>query len=63
MVMLEGIFNKATAYLGNVGSVVGLAYIIGIFVPALVILLPIEVIIFGVWFSFVGSRLRRLGKR
>ena len=63
LVMLKGIFSKATAYVGIAGSIVGLAYVLNIFVPALTILLPFEIILFGIFFLLAGSKLYGLGKR
>jgi uncharacterized membrane protein YhaH (DUF805 family) len=63
LVMLKGIFGKATAYLGIVASIVGFVYGISLFVPALAITAAITVILWAVWSLLVGSRLYRLGKR
>jgi hypothetical protein len=63
LVMLKGIFNKATAYLGIAASIVGLVYGISVFGPALTILFIIAILLSGIWYLLLGSRLYRLGKR
>ena len=66
LVMLRGVFSKATAYVGIVGSIIGLAYGMTVFVPyssSLEILVSIAFVLFGVWLLLAGSRLYRLGKR
>jgi hypothetical protein len=66
LVMLKGVFSKATAYVGIVASIAALAYGATVFVPyssSLGILLAIAFVLFGVWLLLAGSRLYRLGKR
>ena len=63
LVMLRGVFNRATAYLGIAASIVGLVYGISVFGPALTILFIIAILLSGIWYLLLGSRLYRLGKR
>jgi hypothetical protein len=66
LVMLRGVFSKATAYVGIAASIVGLAYSATVFVPyspSLEILVAIALVLFGVWLLLAGSRLYGLGKR
>jgi len=63
LVMLRGVFNRATAYLGIAASIVGLVYGISVFGPALTILFIIAILLSGIWYLLVGYRLYRLGKR
>ena len=62
LVMLKGVFGKATAYLGIVASIAGFVYGISLFAPALAITAVITVILWAVWSWLVGYRLYRLGK-
>jgi hypothetical protein len=62
LVMLKGIFGKATAYLGIAASIVGFAEGFSLFVPALAISAAIAIVLWGVWILLVGYRLYRLGK-
>jgi hypothetical protein len=63
LVMLRGVFNRATAYIGIAASIFGFIYGISVFVPALTILFIIAVLLPGIWYLLLGSRLYRLGKR
>jgi hypothetical protein len=66
LVMLKGVFSKATAYVGIVGSIVSFVYGITVFVPyssSLAVILVIEFILIVIWLLLVGYRLYRLGKR
>ena len=63
LVMLKGIFSRATAYLGIVVSIVGFIYGISVFVPPLAIFLAIVILLLGIWLLLAGYRLYRLGKR
>jgi hypothetical protein len=63
LVMLRGVFSKATAYLGLAVGIVGLVYSISLFVPALAMAAAITLFLWGVWFLLAGYRLYRLGKR
>jgi hypothetical protein len=63
LVMLKGVFSKATAYLGIAASIVGFVDGISLFVPALAISAAIAIILYGIWSLLVGYRLYRLGKR
>jgi hypothetical protein len=61
LVMMKGIFSKVTAYLGLAASLVGIFYGFSIFIPALAILLEIDLPLFGIWFILAGSRVYKLG--
>jgi hypothetical protein len=61
LVMMKGIFSRVTACLGLAASLVGIVYGFSIFIPALAILLAIDLPLFGVWFILVGSRVYELG--
>jgi hypothetical protein len=66
LVMLKGIFSRATAYVGIAASIIGLVYGLTVFVPyssSLAVLLALMLILFAVWLLLAGSRLYRLGKR
>jgi hypothetical protein len=66
LVMLKGVFNKATAYVGIAGSIASIVYGITIFVPyssSLAIFLVLAFILFGIWLLLAGYRLYGLGKR
>jgi len=65
LVMLKGVFSRATAYVGIAGSIAGLAYGFTVLVPyssSLEILLAVAFVLFGVWGLLAGSRLYRLSK-
>jgi len=65
LVMLKGVFSRATAYVGIAASIAGLAYGFTVLVPysaSLEILLAIAFVLFGVWGLLAGYRLYRLGK-
>jgi len=63
LVMLKGIFSKATAYVGIATSIAGFVYAISVFVPALGIFIAVALLVGGIWGLLAGSRLYRLGKR
>jgi len=66
LVMLKGIFSRATAYVGMAGSIVGFAYGLTVFVPyssSLDVLLVLMIVLLAVWLLLTGNRLYRLGKR
>lgn len=63
MIMLKGIFSKATAYLGVVACLEGILGGFYLVLPALAALLVPCLITFGIWSLFAGSRLHKLGKR
>jgi uncharacterized membrane protein len=61
--MLKGVFSRVTAYLGIVGSIVGLVYGISLFVPALAMSVVVAIVLAGIWGLLAGFRLHRLGKQ
>ena len=61
LVMLKGIFNKATAYIGVVTGILGVISVVGtFFISALGILAIPTSILTTVWFLFVGYFLLKL---
>jgi hypothetical protein len=62
LVMLKGVFGKATAYVGIAASIAGFVEGIRLFVPALAISGAIAIVLLGIWSLLVGYRLYRLGK-
>ena len=66
LVMLKGVFSRATAYVGIASSIAGLVYGFTVLVPyssSLEIILAIAFVLFGVWGLLAGARLHKLGKR
>ncbi|MCH8022405.1 MAG: hypothetical protein IH932_01490 [Thaumarchaeota archaeon] len=62
VVMLRGIFSKATAYLSLVAGIVGLASVIpSSGIPILGLIGLVSFILYALWFIAVGSKLYRLG--
>jgi hypothetical protein len=62
-VMLKGVFNKATAYLGLVTGILAIVSVVGpYFVSALSNIVPIMSALSMVWFLLVGYKLYRLGQ-
>lgn len=62
LVMLKGIFNKSTAYLGLGTGILGIISVAGSFViSSLSVTIIIASILTTVWVLFVGYRLYRLG--
>jgi len=60
-VMLKGIFNKATAYLGLVTGILAIVGVVGpYFVSALSYIVPLMSALSMVWFLLVGYRLYKL---
>jgi hypothetical protein len=63
LVMLRGVFSKATAYLGVVTGILGVVSVGGtFFISALGIMAIPTSILTTVWFLFVGYRLLRLSQ-
>lgn len=63
LVMLKGIFNKSTAYMGLATGILGIVSIVGpIFVSSLGVTIIIASILTTVWVLFAGYRLYRLGQ-
>jgi len=65
LVMLKGIFSKATSYAGIAGSIIGIGYGLTVFVPyssSLAILLALMIILFTAWLLLAGYRLYGLGR-
>ena len=59
--MLSGVFGKGAAYLGIVTGIIGIAAIIGSFVPTLAIVGLFGSIGWIIWFPMIGFRLYKLG--
>ena len=63
VVMLKGIFNKSTAYLGLVTGILGIVSVVGpFFVSALGVIIIITSILTTIWILVVGYRLYRLSQ-
>jgi hypothetical protein len=63
-VMLKGIFNRSTAYLGLVTGILGIISVVGpFFVSALSQAIIAASILTTIWFLFVGYRLYGLGRQ
>ena len=63
LVMLKGVFNKATAYLGIATGILGIVSVVGpIFVSALSATYIIASLLTTIWVLLVGYRLYRLGQ-
>jgi len=63
LVMLKGIFNKGTAYLGLVTGILGIAAVAGSFFISTSFVTIIASALTTVWVLFVGYRLYRLGQQ
>ena len=64
LVMLRGIFNKTTAYLGIATGIFAIvSVVVPFFVSALGLTAILASILTTVWLLFVGYRLNRLGQR
>ncbi|MFW9907120.1 MAG: DUF4386 family protein [Candidatus Thorarchaeota archaeon] len=62
-VMLKGIFNKATAYLGFISGILAIVSVVGAyFISALSNVVIIASMLSMVWFLLLGYRLYRLGQ-
>lgn len=62
-VMLKGVFNKATAYLGVVTGILGIAAVAGpVFVTGLSSVILFASLLTTIWVFFVGYGLFRLGR-
>jgi len=61
LVMMKGIFSKVAGCLGLAASLVGIVYGFSIFIPALAMLLAIDLPLFGLWFILAGCRVYKLG--
>ncbi len=63
-VMLKGVFNKVTAYLGLLTGLSGIVAVIGpLFVSALSAATMINALLATIWIFLVGYRLYRLGQQ
>lgn len=63
-VMLKGVFNKATAYLGLVTGILAIISIVGpYFASVLSNLVPLMSALSMIWFLLVGYRLYKLGRK
>jgi len=56
-VMLKGVFNKATAYLGILTGVLGIAAVAGVSIAVI-----LNALFATIWLFFVGYRLLKLSK-
>jgi hypothetical protein len=64
LVMLKGIFSKATAYLAVATGILGIGSVVGaFFVSSLGLAVIITSVLTTVWLFFVGYRLYRLGQQ
>jgi hypothetical protein len=59
--MLEGVFGKGAAYLGIVTGIIGIAAMIGVFVPALAMIGLFGSIGWIIWWPMIGFKLYKLG--
>jgi hypothetical protein len=63
LVMLKGIFNKSTAYMGLLTGILGIVSVVGSFFGnALSALIIVTSLLTTVWVLFVGYQLCRLGR-
>jgi len=63
LVMLKGVFNKSTAYLGLATGILGIVSVVGaFFVSALGTAIILTSVLTIVWLLFAGYRLYRLGQ-
>jgi hypothetical protein len=62
LVMLRGIFNKFTAYLGLATGILGMVAVAGSFFGVLSAMIILVSVLTMVWVFFVGYRLYRLGQ-
>lgn len=60
LVMLKGVFNRPTAFLGIVASLEGIGGSLYVFFPVFAALLVPSLITFGLWALFAGTRLYKL---
>jgi hypothetical protein len=64
IVMLKGVFNRRTAYLGLVTGILGIIAVVGpFFVSSLSVTIIIASALTTAWVLFVGYRLYRLGQQ
>jgi len=63
LVMLRGVFNKPTAYLGLAAGVTAIAFMGSYVVEALSPLRIVNAVLVMVWYALVGVRLYALGRR
>ena len=63
IVMVRGVFNRATAYLALAAGVSGIAYTASYVSPSLDAIRIVNALLVTVWFAFVGHGLYRLGHR
>lgn len=62
VVMLKGVFNKATAYLALAMGLVGILYLGSFFIDSLTVLRIINALLATFFYLLVGVRLYRLGR-
>lgn len=63
LVMLRGIFNKATAYLALAAGITGIVFMGSYVADALYVVRIINALLVTVWYFFVGYRLYKLGQQ
>jgi hypothetical protein len=63
VVMLKGIFSKATAYAGLVAAAAGIIAGFYLVLPVLAALLTPSLLAFGLWAILAGARLCKLGRQ
>ena len=63
LVMLRGIFSKATAYLALAAGITGIVFMGSYVADALYVVRIINALLATVWYFFVGYRLYRLGQQ
>jgi hypothetical protein len=62
LVMLKGVFNKATAYLALAVGLTGILYMGSFFIDSMAVLRYINALLAAVFYLLVGYRLYKLGK-
>jgi hypothetical protein len=63
LVMLKGIFSRRTAYVGLAASILGIIGGTSVIIPSAGALQIYSLILFGIWFPLVGSKLWDLSRR
>jgi hypothetical protein len=63
LIMLKGIFSRRTAYVGLAASILGIIGGTSVIIPSAGAMQIFSLILFGIWFPLLGSKLRHLGRR
>lgn len=63
LVMLEGVFNKATAYVALAIGLTGVVYMGSLFIDSLDVFRYINALLAAVFYLLAGYRLYKLGKQ